>query len=258
MFVWSASHSRNKGAPLCCHPAGMLALDGRCKSLDAAADGYVRAENCTAFLITSSSAEDGSSATAAVVVCGSSVNQDGRSSSLTAPNGPAQQAAIRAALRAAALQASSVGSLEMHGTGTALGDPIEVGAAVAVLQVGGARAEGRLVRVGGSWCPQQRSDALSLCTQTVSRLQPLAFTAAKSRLGHAETGAGVLGMLHAWWQLSQSAAPAVTHLRTINAYVEGSLQRSQGAVFLPRQLAAGLSASELCTGTSSFAFQVGG
>lgn len=95
-------------------------------------------------------------------------------------------------------------------------------------------------------------------TQAASRVQPLAFTAAKSRLGHAETGAGVLGMLHAWWQLSRSAAPAITHLRTINAYVEGSLQRSQGAVFLPRQAAAGLSASELCTGISSFAFQVGG
>ena len=117
--------------------AGMLAPDGRCKSLDAAADGYVRAEDCIAFLLTSGPAEDSAAgpAEAAVVVCGSSVNQDGRSSSLTAPNGPAQQAAIRAALRAAAMQASSVVALEMHGTGTALGDPIEVGAAVAVLPV---------------------------------------------------------------------------------------------------------------------------
>ena len=123
---------------LCAAPsAGMLAPDGRCKSLDAAADGYVRAEDCIAFLLTSGPTEDSAAgpAEAAVVVCGSSVNQDGRSSSLTAPNGPAQQAAIRAALRAAAMQASSVVALEMHGTGTALGDPIEVGAAVAVLPV---------------------------------------------------------------------------------------------------------------------------
>jgi len=89
------------------------------------------------------------------------------------------------------------------------------------------------------------------------RAQPLTFTAAKSRLGHAETGAGVLGMLHAWWQLTHCAAPGITHLRAVNPYVEGSLQRSQGAVFLPRQPAAGFVGS-LCTGISSFAFQVGG
>ena len=149
----------------------MLALDGRCKSLDAAADGYVRAENCTAFLLTGSSAEESSSATAAVVVCGSSVNQDGRSSSLTAPNGPAQQAAIRAALCAAALQASSVGSLEMHGTGTALGDPIEVGAAVAVLQVGRCVVRGPAGDGGQQQLVlyQQRSNALSLHTGCLSR-----------------------------------------------------------------------------------------
>jgi len=94
--------------------------------------------------------------------------------------------------------------------------------------------------------------------QTATQARPLTFTAAKSRLGHAETGAGVLGMLHAWWQLSQCAAPGITHLRAVNPYVEGSLQRSQGAVFLPRQPAAGFAVSDLCTGISSFAFQVGG
>lgn len=62
------------------------------------------------------------------------VNQDGRSSSLTAPNGPSQQAVIQGALKVAALQPSDIGVLEMHGTGTPLGDPIEVGAASVVLQ----------------------------------------------------------------------------------------------------------------------------
>ena len=130
--------------------AGMLALDGRCKTLDAAADGYVRAENCITFLLAAGSvgSDGGQSNVAGVVARGSAVNQDGRSSSLTAPNGPAQQAAIRAALQLSSVKGSSVSGLEMHGTGTALGDPIEVGAATAVLQVGGVA---ELARVGG--CP---------------------------------------------------------------------------------------------------------
>ena len=83
--------------------------------------------------------------------------QDGRSSSLTAPNGPSQQAVILAALNAAQLAPGSVTALEMHGTGTPLGDPIEMGAAVAVLP---------------------GSDA------------PVRMTPAKSRVGHAEPAAG--------------------------------------------------------------------
>ncbi len=60
--------------------------------------------------------------------------QDGRSSSLTAPNGPSQQEVIRAALASGGLAPAQLAALEMHGTGTALGDPIEMGAACAVLQ----------------------------------------------------------------------------------------------------------------------------
>ena len=63
-----------------------------------------------------------------------SVNQDGRSSSLTAPNGPSQQAVIRAAIDHANLVPADIAQLELHGTGTPLGDPIELGAATAVFQ----------------------------------------------------------------------------------------------------------------------------
>ena len=208
--------------------AGMLTLDGRCKSLDASADGYVRAENCTAFLLAAADPAV-QPETATVVVRGSAVNQDGRSSSLTAPNGPAQQSAVRAALSSGDLAAASVGLLEMHGTGTPLGDPIEVGAAVAVLQ-------------------------------GIGRMRPLAFTAIKSRLGHAETGAGVLGMLHVWRQLSQATSHSITHLRTVNPYVDSSLESSSIPTHVSRQAAPSVmparDADELCAGVSSFAFQV--
>ena len=62
--------------------------------------------------------------------------KDGRSSGLTAPNGPSQQDVIRAAMEAAEMLPSEMTALEMHGTGTALGDPIEIGAVCAVLKVG--------------------------------------------------------------------------------------------------------------------------
>ena len=128
---------------MCCHhtATGMLSNDGRCKTLDAAGDGYVRAEDCIVFYLVAqatcrqSAAHPPAPVAAAIVVQGSAVNQDGRSSSLTAPNGPAQQSAMREALMEGGLLPSDVSLLELHGTGTALGDPIEVGAAAAVLQV---------------------------------------------------------------------------------------------------------------------------
>ena len=96
--------------------AGMLAPDGRCKTLDSAADGYVRGEACASAMLQLMT-QDGTSSSAIACILGSAVNQDGRSSSLTAPNGPAQQGVIRQALRGSALQPCNVGTLQMHGTG---------------------------------------------------------------------------------------------------------------------------------------------
>ena len=97
----------------------LQAPDGRCKTLDSAADGYVRGE-AAGMLLLSSVAAMQQQAAAAAIIRGTSVNQDGRSSALTAPNGPAQQAVIRDTLGAAGLQPHDVSSLSMHGTGTPL------------------------------------------------------------------------------------------------------------------------------------------
>lgn len=92
--------------------AGMLAPDGRCKTLDAAADGYVRSEACAMALLA-----PGARPGALALLRGAAVNQDGRASSLTAPSGPAQQEAVRAALADAQLAEVEVAALQMHGTG---------------------------------------------------------------------------------------------------------------------------------------------
>src|SRR5271170_3095210 len=143
---------------------GMLAPDGRCKTFDANANGYVRSEGCGVVVLKrlSDALRDGDSVLA--VVRGSAVNQDGPSSGQTVPSGPAQQAVLRAALASARLQPSELDYIEAHGTGTALGDPIELGA---LSQVFGER--------DGS--------------------APLVLGSVKTNLGHLESAAGIAGFI---------------------------------------------------------------
>ena len=244
------------GANLCLSPdtpaafakAGMLAPDGRCKTLDAAADGYVRAEAVGVLLLQALAANGAATAAAAplALLAGSAVNQDGRSSGLTAPNGPAQQDVLRAALAAAGLGPGEVCGLQLHGTGTGLGDPIEVGAAAAVFGAAGGDSAGS----GGG------------------RPAPLALSTSKTSLGHAEPAAGVVGLLHTLHGARQRAAQPLLHLRSLNPFVEGALAApgdEAGAGprgwHLPRQLAgsAGRRGGHgvAVAGVSAFAFQVG-
>ena len=126
-FVWGAYSYRGSYSFTQLGPYS----DGRCKTLDAAADGYVRSEAAVVLVLRALAYDAGGPAhvpgRASIVLLGSAVNQDGRSSSLTAPNGPAQQAVVRAALACCSLAPGAVDTLHLHGTGTALGDPIEVG-----------------------------------------------------------------------------------------------------------------------------------
>ena len=86
---------------------------------------------------------------------------------------------------------------------------------------------------------------------------PVTFTAAKSALGHAEAGAGVLGMLHAAAGLSQHMSQPLTHLRALNPHVISILEAGKCPASLPKQAAPGLSgAGDARIGISSFAFQV--
>ena len=126
--------------------AGLLAPDGRCKSFDASADGYVRSEGAGAVLLKPLAAAQSEGDSIYAVIHGSAVNSDGRSNGMVAPNARAQIACVRAAFAKAGIDPSATQYVEAHGTGTRQGDPIELRALGTVLGEG--RSEGESCRVG--------------------------------------------------------------------------------------------------------------
>ncbi|WP_329016640.1 SDR family NAD(P)-dependent oxidoreductase [Micromonospora rifamycinica] len=153
--------------------AGMLSPTGRCLPFDAAADGYVRAEG-GGLVVLKRASDVGPHDRVLGLLLGSAVNQDGRSSGLTVPHGPSQQEVIRAALRDAGVEPDAVGYLEAHGTGTALGDPIEVNALGAVF---------------------------------AGRREPLPIGSVKAAIGHTESAAGIAGLLKVLLMLRHGVLP---------------------------------------------------
>ena len=150
---------------ICFSRTGMVSPQGRCKTFDASADGYVRAEGCCVIVMKrlADAVRDGDRVVANVR--GTAVNQDGRSAGITAPNGPAQEAVMRAALRDAELEPAAVDYIEAHGTGTPLGDPMEVQA------------------IGTVYGSERSSDF------------PLSIGSVKTNLGHTEAAAGLTGLI---------------------------------------------------------------
>lgn len=162
---------------------GMMAPDGRCKTFDAQANGFVRGEGCGIVVLKRLSDAQANGDHILALLRGSAVNQDGRSSGLTVPNGPAQQEVVRRALENARVKPSEISYVEAHGTGTAIGDPIEVEALGAVL------GQGR-----GS-------------------VQPLMIGSVKTNLGHLESAAGVAGLLKVILSLQHSTIPRHLHFQ---------------------------------------------
>ncbi|MGF1480503.1 MAG: amino acid adenylation domain-containing protein [Cyanophyceae cyanobacterium] len=164
----------------------MMAADGRCKTFDAAADGYVRSEGCAAIVLKPLQAATADGDNVLAVIAGSATNHSGASGGLTIPNGSAQQAVVREALRQAGVQPAEVQYVETQGTGTPIGDAVEVRALGAVFQ------EGR------------SPDA------------PLWLASVKTNIGHTETASGLASLIKVVLALQQRALPPHLHLQHLN------------------------------------------
>ncbi|HEU4326185.1 MAG TPA: aminotransferase class III-fold pyridoxal phosphate-dependent enzyme [Roseiflexaceae bacterium] len=200
--------------------AQMLSPDGRCRTFDAGANGYVRGEGCGVVVLKPLAAalRDGDPVLA--LIRGSAVNQDGRSNGITAPNGLAQQAVVRQALERAGVLPAELGYVEAHGSGTALGDPIEVGALRALL------------------VPGRPADA------------PCLLGSLKSNIGHLEAAAGVAGLIKAVLVLQHAEIPPQLHLRALNPHL--GIEGTPLAIATARQPWPG--AGRRLAGVSSFGF----
>jgi acyl transferase domain-containing protein/acyl-CoA synthetase (AMP-forming)/AMP-acid ligase II/acyl carrier protein len=169
--------------------AGFMAPDGRCKAFDARADGYVRSEGVGVVVLKplTKALADGDPVYA--IIRGTAVNQDGRTNGLTAPNRRAQEAVLREAYQDAGVAPAEVQSIEAHGTGTALGDPIEAAALGAVL------GEGR---------PAERRCALG---------------SVKTNIGHLEGAAGIAGVIKVALALHHGEVPPSLHFEQPNPHI---------------------------------------
>lgn len=175
----SVSMILSKNTSMTIRAAGMTSLDGRCKTLDISADGYGRAESCSTFFL-SCRGNAGCCIIAAI-----SSNQDGRSSSLTAPSGPSQSFLIRRCLDYAEYGPKNVSDIILHGTGTSLGDPIEVGA----------------------------------LRQIFPDNSRVTLHAPKSTFGHAEPASGHIGSFCAIQAIQKQIRQLNPHLKNLNTHI---------------------------------------
>ncbi|HEY2873445.1 MAG TPA: SDR family NAD(P)-dependent oxidoreductase [Reyranella sp.] len=167
--------------------ARMMSPDGRCKAFDASANGFGQGEGGGMVVLKRLADAEAAGDRILAVIAGSALNQDGRSAGITAPNQRAQVSVIRAALADAGLTPDSVDAIEAHGTGTSLGDPVELHALAAVF---------------------------------AGRTRPLPVGSIKASIGHTAAAAGVAGLIKAILMLRHSAVPATPHFCTLNPHVD--------------------------------------
>ena len=168
----------------------LLSPEGRCKSFDASADGFVRGEGCGMVVLKRLAEAEADGDRIWAVIRGSAFNQNGATAGATVPNGPAQERLIERALAQAGVAPSEVDYLEAHGAGSAFGDPIEVQSAAAVYGKG------------------RDAD------------RPLLMGSVKTNIGHLESAAGIAGLIKAVLAMKQGVIPQHLHFENPSTLVE--------------------------------------
>lgn len=169
--------------------ARMLSPEGKCRPFDAGANGYVRGEGCGLVLLKrlTDAERDGDQVLA--IIRATSVNQDGRTSGISAPNGQSQQDCIRAAHTQAGVTADDISYIEAHGTGTPLGDPIEMQALTEIFN------------------------------RTSETDRPVYVTSVKANIGHTETVSGAAGLIKAVLLMQHETIVPQLYLETMNPHI---------------------------------------
>ncbi|MDM8557192.1 SDR family NAD(P)-dependent oxidoreductase [Candidatus Parabeggiatoa sp. HSG14] len=170
--------------------AQMLSPDGHCKTFDAAADGYGRGEGCGVIVLKRLSEAQDSDNNIYAQIRGSAVNQDGPSGGFTVPNGPSQEKVIRQALKSGDIKPEQVSYIEAHGTGTELGDPIEM------------------------------SVLSNIFSQNHSVDKPLIVGSVKSNIGHLEAAAGIAGLIKVVLSMQHQEIPPHLHFTQPNPHID--------------------------------------
>ncbi len=184
--------------------AGMVSASGRCKAFDATADGYVIGEGCGVVVLKRLSDALNDHDNILAVIRGSAVNHNGLSYRLTAYNGLAQQELIRQALRNAGVTPAEIGYVEANGTGSYMGDPIELKALKSVLTA----------------------------DPSASRL-PCWIGSVKATIGHLEAASGIASLIKVVLCLQHEGIPPHLHLYQLNPQI--SLENTPLAIPVQRQ-----------------------
>jgi polyketide synthase 5 len=177
---------------------GMLSATGRCHSFDVKADGFVRSEGSAMVLLKRLPDAERDGDRILAVIRGTASNQDGRSETITSPSMDAQVAVYRSALKAAGVDAASIGMIEAHGTGTPVGDPTEFKSLAQVYGTDG----------------------------------PCALASVKSNLGHTESAAGTVGLIKAVLALQHGTVPRMLHFTQLPE----DLTRIDTNLFVPQEI----------------------
>ena len=198
----------------------MMAPDGKCKTFDERADGYVRGEGCGVIILKRLSDVEQEKERSYAVINGSAVNQDGGSNGLTAPNGIAQEAVIRKALNMAGIEAKDVSYIEAHGTGTSLGDPIEM------------------------------NTLHSIFGKETDRNDPCFVGSIKTNIGHLEAAAGIAGIIKTTLMLRHKKIVPHLHLQKLNKLIN----LNDSLITIPLRSDDWKSENTRVAGVSSFGF----